>query len=92
MSANIEICPTCHTLMKAISERKGGFSGGKAALGAVIAGPIGIAAGALGKKSDISVPKVRVCDGEVAHRPIIHIQQPPVQRDRGAIMLHGAVL
>jgi hypothetical protein len=36
--------------MKAISERKGGFSGGKAALGAVIAGPIGIAAGALGKK------------------------------------------
>lgn len=50
MSANMEICPTCHTLMKAISERKGGFSGGKAALGAVIAGPIGIAAGALGKK------------------------------------------
>ena len=36
--------------MIAVSERKGGFSGGKALLGAVIAGPIGVAAGALGKK------------------------------------------
>ena len=31
-------------------ERKGGFSVGKAAAGAIIAGPIGLAAGALGKK------------------------------------------
>lgn len=36
--------------MYSISERKGGFSGGKAVVGAVIAGPIGIAAGALGKR------------------------------------------
>lgn len=34
----------------AVGERTGGFSGGKAALGAVLLGPIGIAAGALGKK------------------------------------------
>lgn len=50
MASNIEICPKCYGVMKAISERQGGFSGGKAVLGAVIAGPIGIAAGALGKK------------------------------------------
>lgn len=50
MASNIEMCPKCCGVMKAISERQGGFSGGKAVLGAVIAGPIGIAAGALGKK------------------------------------------
>ena len=33
-----------------VGERTGGFSGGKAVAGAVIAGPLGIAAGALGKK------------------------------------------
>ena len=33
-----------------VSERTGGFSGGKAVLGAVLVGPIGLAAGALGKK------------------------------------------
>ena len=44
-------CPKCRLgYLRAIGERKGGFSGGKAAIGAVIAGPIGLAAGALGKK------------------------------------------
>lgn len=46
----MEICPKCHGIMKPISERTGGFSVGKAAIGAVIAGPMGVAAGALGKK------------------------------------------
>lgn len=45
----MEICPKCHGVMKPISERTG-FSVGKAAIGAVIAGPVGVAAGALGKK------------------------------------------
>ena len=45
-------CPKCRAQysMVAISERKGGFSGGKAVAGALIAGPVGVAAGALGKK------------------------------------------
>lgn len=43
-------CPQCQSFMIAVSERKGGFSGGKAVAGAIIAGPLGIAAGALGKK------------------------------------------
>ena len=44
-------CPKCRVgYLRAIGERTGGFSGGKAALGAVLLGPIGIAAGALGKK------------------------------------------
>lgn len=44
-------CPKCGLgYMQAVGERKGGFSGGKAVVGAVVAGPIGIAAGALGKK------------------------------------------
>ena len=44
-------CPKCFMgYMKSIGERKGGFSGGKAIAGAIIAGPLGIAAGALGKK------------------------------------------
>ncbi len=44
-------CPRCRRgFMRPIGERTGGFSGGKAVLGAIIAGPIGIAAGALGKK------------------------------------------
>lgn len=48
---NFKPCPKCRIgYLRAISERKGGFSGGKAALGAVLLGPIGIAAGALGKK------------------------------------------
>ncbi len=45
------ICPSCHMdMLTAAGERTGGFSVGKAAIGAVIAGPIGRAAGALGKK------------------------------------------
>ena len=44
-------CPKCHLgYLQAIGERRGGFSGGKAVVGAVIAGPIGLAAGALGRK------------------------------------------
>jgi len=44
-------CPRCgNSNLRAISERKGGFSAGKAAIGAVVAGPIGLAAGALGRK------------------------------------------
>lgn len=44
-------CPKCGIgYMEPIGERTGGFSGGKAVVGAVIAGPIGLAAGALGKK------------------------------------------
>jgi len=36
--------------LQAVGERTGGFSGGKALVGAVLVGPIGLAAGALGKK------------------------------------------
>lgn len=44
-------CPMCvRGWMEKVGERTGGFSGGKAIVGAVIAGPIGLAAGALGKK------------------------------------------
>lgn len=45
-------CPKCRAAysMRAVGERQGGFSGGKAVVGAIIAGPIGVAAGALGKK------------------------------------------
>lgn len=50
-SKYLGICPNCYLgTLEAVSERTGGFSAGKAALGAVIAGPIGLAAGALGKK------------------------------------------
>ena len=49
-------CPKCRMgYMTAAGERRGGFSGGKAALGAVIAGPIGLAAGALGRKKTLYV-------------------------------------
>ena len=56
MSTSYEnyICPKCMKgFMKATGERTGGFSGGKAVVGALIAGPIGLAAGALGKKKII---------------------------------------
>lgn len=47
-------CPKCYMgYMENVGERTGGFSGGKAIVGAVIAGPIGLAAGALGKKRNI---------------------------------------
>ena len=45
-------CPKCgrNNTIKPMGERTGGFSGGKAVVGAVLLGPIGLAAGALGKK------------------------------------------
>lgn len=44
-------CPKCKMgYLTSVGERKGGFSGGKAAAGAFLLGPIGLAAGALGKK------------------------------------------
>lgn len=52
-------CPNCKKhitkypipgRMKEVSRKHGGFSVGKAAVGAVVAGPIGIAAGGLGKE------------------------------------------
>ena len=48
--AVVKICPSCGGKLTAISERTGGFSGGKAVVGVVLAGPVGLAAGALGKK------------------------------------------
>lgn len=46
-----DMCPKCKMgIMRAVDERTGGFSGKKAAVGAVLAGPIGLAAGALGKR------------------------------------------
>ena len=49
--ANIGMCPKCRIgFMNAVGERTGGFSGTKAVIGAALAGPIGVAAGALGKK------------------------------------------
>lgn len=51
---SMKLCPKCgRGFMNAVGERTGGFSGGKALLGAVIAGPIGLAAGALGKKKTL---------------------------------------
>lgn len=53
MAQNLEYtsCPKCYIgYLKAVGERKGGFSGGKALAGAVLVGPVGLAAGALGKK------------------------------------------
>ena len=48
---SFQSCPRCHIgYLQPVGERTGGFSGGKAALGAVIAGPIGLAAGAFGKR------------------------------------------
>lgn len=53
MAKNLEYttCPKCRIgYLKSVGERTGGFSGGKAVLGAVLVGPVGLAAGALGKK------------------------------------------
>ena len=50
-NVNPIVCPRCRQgFLKAIGERTGGFSGGKAAIGAILLGPVGLAAGALGKK------------------------------------------
>lgn len=44
-------CPKCRLgYFTAVGQRTGGFSGGKAIAGAVLLGPVGLAAGALGKK------------------------------------------
>lgn len=45
-------CPLCGEIVRWIKVDQGrkGFSAGKAAAGALLAGPIGLAAGALGKK------------------------------------------
>lgn len=48
--ANITLCPRCGGKLVPVGERTGGFSGKKAVAGAIIAGPAGVAAGALGKK------------------------------------------
>lgn len=53
MAKNLDFtsCPKCGMgYLRAVGERKGGFSGGKAVAGAVLLGPVGLAAGALGKK------------------------------------------
>lgn len=44
-------CPSCGSFMTdKIGERTGGFSAGKAAVGGLLLGPVGIAGGLLGKK------------------------------------------
>ena len=56
MAQNYEFtpCPKCRIgYLTAVGEKTGGFSGGKAVLGAVLVGPIGLAAGAFGKKKKI---------------------------------------
>jgi rubrerythrin len=52
MASAPSMCPKCKKFgtMEAVSERKGGFSGGKAVAGAVLLGPVGLLGGALGKK------------------------------------------
>lgn len=51
MATGYSTCPKCFLgYLEPVGERTGGFSGGKAALGAVLLGPVGLAAGALGKK------------------------------------------
>ena len=42
-------CPICKNKMIPVSERRG-FSGGKALAGAVLAGPVGLAAGLIGRR------------------------------------------
>ena len=44
-------CPVCRAIgFKNVGQENSGFSVGKAALGAVLVGPIGVVGGALGKK------------------------------------------
>lgn len=51
---NFSPCPKCRVgYLRAISERQGGFSGGKAVAGALLFGPVGLVAGALGKKKKL---------------------------------------
>jgi len=44
------LCPKCSGRLTSVGDRTGGFSGKKAVLGSVIAGPVGVVAGLLGKK------------------------------------------
>ena len=46
-------CPKCgkSNTFELVSEKTGGFSGGKAAAGAILLGPIGIIGGMFGKKT-----------------------------------------
>lgn len=45
-------CPMCgeRTKWKLVDKQKKGFSGGKAAVGGLLLGPVGLVGGALGKK------------------------------------------
>lgn len=43
-------CPRCYSYMEAVGERKGGFSGKKAAIGVAAAGSVGLLAGLFGKR------------------------------------------
>ncbi|MBQ3079853.1 MAG: hypothetical protein IJC48_07650 [Clostridia bacterium] len=46
-----KLCPRCRRgFLKPIGERTGGFSGKKAAVGGVLLGPVGLVAGALGRR------------------------------------------
>ena len=49
-----EKCPMCgeKAKWKLVDTSKKGFSAGKAAVGTVLLGPVGLAAGALGKKKE----------------------------------------
>ena len=57
MANNLLTCPRCagFCTLKPAGERVGGFSAGKAAVGGILLGPIGLAAGALGKKKTLYV-------------------------------------
>ena len=48
-------CPKCgkSNTLEMASERQGGFSCGKAAVGAILLGPVGLIGGLLGKKKII---------------------------------------
>ena len=48
--ASLDLCPQCGGKLVPVGERTGGFSGTKAVVGAVLVGPMGVAAGATGKK------------------------------------------
>ena len=44
-------CPVCNAMsFKKVGEENTGFSVGKAAIGALLVGPVGVVGGALGKK------------------------------------------
>ena len=50
-----KICPKCKQFntIEIMGEKKGGFSGGKAVVGGLVLGPVGLVAGALGKKKQV---------------------------------------